>query len=184
MFTRRSDRIADAVRLLVAGVAVAANPTLLSALRSAPSAYDALKKLAAAPPSSVGRLAETLAGEARATFAATGELPPDADLLYVQMVEIGMVGAPEIIAAGMDAGAVAEAMLGKLTDPEHRSGPMTGLFRALTVPVLERLLADKDFAADLTPAFMRESWRTSRAWTSSSTRLSRGSAAFRPRWRR
>ncbi len=43
----------------------------------------------------------------------------------------------------MDAGAVTEAMLGKLTDPEHRSGPMLALFRALTVPALARLLADK-----------------------------------------
>jgi tetratricopeptide (TPR) repeat protein len=155
MLTPRTDRIADAVRLLAAGVAVATDPTLRSALKSAPWAYDALKRIAAAPPSSVGRLAETLAGAARATFAATRDLPPDADELYVQMVEIGMVGAPEIVAAGMDAGAVAEAMLGKLTDPEHRSGPMVALFRALTVPVLERLLADKAFAADLTPAFMR-----------------------------
>ena len=37
-----------------------------------------------------------------------------------------MVGAPEIVAQGMDAAAVTEAMLGKLTDPEHRRGPMIG----------------------------------------------------------
>ncbi|MFO1144221.1 MAG: hypothetical protein U1E59_17950 [Amaricoccus sp.] len=44
MFHARSDRIADAVRLLAAGVAVAADPALLSALKSAgrrrPEALD------------------------------------------------------------------------------------------------------------------------------------------------
>ena len=152
VFNAKSDRITDAVRLLAAVGAVAADPTLLSALKSGPSAYDALKKIAAAPPPSVARLADTLAAEARALFAATRDLPPDADVLYVQMVETGMVGAPEIIAARMEAAAVTEAMVARLTDPEHRSGPMLALFRALTTPTLRRLLADKAFAADLTPA--------------------------------
>ncbi len=152
VFNAKSDRITDAVRLLAAVGAVAADPTLLSALKSAPSAYDALKKIAAAPPPSVARLADTLAAEARALFAATRDLPPDADVLYVQMVEAGMVEAPEIIAARMEALAVTEAMVARLTDPEHRTGPMLALFRALTKPTLRRLLADKAFAADLTPA--------------------------------
>ena len=59
------------------------------------------------------------------------------------MVKLGMAGAPEIVAQGMDAEAVAEAMLGKLTDREHTSGPTVALFRALTVPTLQRLLADR-----------------------------------------
>jgi hypothetical protein len=155
MFNARSDRIADAVRLLVAGVAVAADPTLMSALKTAPSAYDALKKLAAAPPASVGRLAEALAADARTVFAARGDLPKDADLLYLQMVEIGLVEATEIVAAGMDEIEVTRAMLSKLTDREHKSTQMVKLFEELTVPPMKRLLADKAFAADLTPAFMK-----------------------------
>ena len=39
MFIGRSNRIADAVRLLAAVGAVAADPSLLSTLKSAPSAY-------------------------------------------------------------------------------------------------------------------------------------------------
>ncbi len=71
------------------------------------------------------------------------------------MVVVGLVGPAEIVAAGMDAAATTEAMLARLTDPEHRAPAMQGLFRALTTPTLTTLLADKGFAADLTPAFMR-----------------------------
>ena len=143
MFSQKSDRIADAVRLLAAVGAVMADPTLLGTLRSGPAAYDALKKIAAAPPSSVGRLAETLAKEARRLFEATRELPDDAEIYYGQMVEIGLVTPAEIVGGRMNAAAVTEAMLAKLKLPEHRTAPMQTLFRELTTPTLARLLADK-----------------------------------------
>ena len=72
------------------------------------------------------------------------------------MVEAGLVATPEIVAADMDARAVVEAMLGKLTAPEHRTVPMLALYRAVTTPTLVRLLADKAFADDLRAAFMAE----------------------------
>ncbi len=71
------------------------------------------------------------------------------------MVAIGLVTPAEIVGSRMDAAAVTEAMLAKLKLPEHRAAPMQTLFRKLTTPTLARLLADKAFAADLTPAFMR-----------------------------
>jgi tetratricopeptide (TPR) repeat protein len=156
VLNRKTDRIADAVRLLGALGAVVADPTLLSAIKAGPGGYDALKRLAAAPPQAVARLSDDLAARARALFDATRELPADADVLYLQMVEAGLVAAPEIVAAGMDAHAVTEAMVAKLTEREHRTGAMLDLFRRLTEPALRRVLADNAFADDLRAAFMAE----------------------------
>jgi hypothetical protein len=50
MFSRTSDRIADAARLMAAAAAMAGDPTLLSALKSGPGAYDALKRFLADAP--------------------------------------------------------------------------------------------------------------------------------------
>jgi len=88
-------------------------------------------------------------------FAALPEKPRDAEALYLQMVEAGLPDPARIMADRMDAGAVTEGMLAGLTEREHRDPAMQALFRVLTRPALERLLADKAFAADLTPAFMR-----------------------------
>jgi tetratricopeptide (TPR) repeat protein len=156
MFGRGSDRIAEAARLMAAAVALVADPTLLSALKAGTGAYDALKKLLAEAPPGVARLADDLGAEARARFEATHDLPPDAAELYAQMVEVGILAAPNIVAAGMNAEGVTAAMIAKLTDPAHRSGPMLALFRAVTVPVLRRALADNRFADDLRAAFMSE----------------------------
>lgn len=73
-----TERIKQSVRLLAALGSVAANPTLLSALKTGPSARDALKALVAQPPPAVARLTDDFAVEAQAVFSATRDLPPDA----------------------------------------------------------------------------------------------------------
>ncbi|PJN95997.1 hypothetical protein CNY89_05165 [Amaricoccus sp. HAR-UPW-R2A-40] len=149
------DKISEAVRILAALVGVAEDPTLLSALKAGPGLRDSLKKIAASPPASFARLAEDLGRSGSAVFAALPEKPRDAEVLYLQMVEAGLPDPARIMADRMDAAAVTEGMLAGLTEREHRDPAMQALFRALTRPALERLLADKAFAADLTPAFMR-----------------------------
>ena len=149
------DKITEAVRILAALVGVAQNPTLLSALKAGPVLRDSLKKIAASPPASFARLAEDLGQSGATVFASLREKPRDAEVLYLQMVEAGLPHPARIMADRMDAAAVTEGMLAGLTEREHRDPAMQALFRALTQPALERLLADKAFAADLTPAFMR-----------------------------
>ena len=149
-----ADRIVDAVRLLAAMGAVAADPSTPSAVKAGPSIYDTIRKIAAKPPASVARLSASLAAQARAHFEATHDVPRHADRLYAQMVDDGLVTPAEIVAARMDAAAVTEAMLAKLTGVEQRAAPMQALFRTLTQPTLSRLLTDKNLAADLTPAPM------------------------------
>lgn len=155
MVSHRSDRIADAVRLLAACAAAAADATAMRLLGSGPGVCDGLKMLAAAPPPGIERLAGELAAAARAQFAAARDAPPDAEALYLQMVEAGLLTPAEITACGADAAALAEAMLGKLTDREHRSDPMPTLFCSVTTAVLTRLFADRNLAADLTPGFLQ-----------------------------
>ena len=149
------DKITEAVRILAALVGVAQDPTLLSALKAGPGLRDSLKKLAASPPASFARLAEDLGQSASTVFAGLREKPRDAEVLYLQMVEAGLPDPARIMANRMVAASVTEGMLAGLTEREHRDPAMQALFRALTQPALERLLADKAFAADLTPAFMR-----------------------------
>lgn len=149
------DKITEGVRIIAALAGVAQDPTLLSALKAGPGLLDSLKKIAARPPTSFARLGEDLGRSAAAIFAALPEKPPHAEMLYLQMVEEGLSDPAEIMAERMDAAAITEAMLARLTEPEHRAPEMQALFLALTQPTLERLLADKSFAAALNPAFMR-----------------------------
>lgn len=146
------EKIIEAFRLLTACIGTAADPSLLAAAKAGPGILDSIRKLAASPPANYVRMADTLAEQAARTLAALPEKPQDADVLYVQMVELSLPDPAGIMADRMDAAAITQSMLAKLTAPEYR--PMATLFRALTQPALERLLSDKDFAAGLMPAFM------------------------------
>lgn len=152
MLARRTDRLANAVRLLVAMGGFTASPSPKSGL----DVYDAIRRIAAQPPPSLEAQARSLTDAAREVFAGFRDAPPNADALYAQMVEAGLLTPAEIVSAGMDARSVTAAMVAKLTDPAHLVGAMPHLFTAITVPTFEPLLASKDYAADLTPAFMAD----------------------------
>ncbi len=156
MFTRQTDTIGNAVRLLVAmgGFASAPGP------RSGVAAYDAIRRLATRPPASFALLAAELTEAARATFTGFRDAPPDADVLFAQMTETGLLTPAEITAAGMDPTACTAAMQGKLWNPAHTTGEMPRLFAAITTTALARLLASPEIAADLTPAFMADILQT------------------------
>lgn len=149
MFSSSTDHIANAAKLLTASAAFAANPGLKSGL----SVYDAAKRVWRSPPKGLARMAteiETLGNAALKGFA--HDLPDDAPVLFEQMVTASLPDAAEIAACQMNADLLAARMLAGLSDPEHLRAPMPALFSAITVPALTRLLASKDFAADLTPA--------------------------------
>ncbi|WP_422040011.1 hypothetical protein [Roseibium sp.] len=163
MFNRQANNIANAVRLLVAMSGMLSAPGLKSGL----GVFDTIRKVAARPPKSLTTMADELDRAARTVFDSFRELPVDADIRFVQMVEIGLLTPAEITEAGMDAEACAGAMLAKLkdeTDPsrELRHAGMQSVFRAIVEPTLGRLFRTKEYAADLTPAFMTDMLQTAR----------------------
>lgn len=163
MFNRQANNIANAVRLLVAMSGMLSAPGLKSGL----GVFDTMRKVAARPPKSLATMAAELDRVAQKVFEGSRELPDDADIRFVQMVEIGLLTPAEITEAGMDAQACAGAMLAKLkdeTDPsrELRHAEMQSVFRAIVEPTLDRLFRTKEYAADLTPAFMADMLQTAR----------------------
>ena len=161
MQTRQTENFANAVRLLVAMGGFVSAPGPKTGL----SVYNAIRKIAARPPKSLKTMADELTEAARAAFSRFPDTRRDADLLFVQMVEVGLLTPQEIAAEGMDAAACTRAMLAKLTDKTDPTGEMrrTGmrrLFADITLTTLTPLLGTKEYAADLTPAYMAESLQT------------------------
>ncbi|MFD3191105.1 hypothetical protein ACFMPD_12630 [Sedimentitalea sp. HM32M-2] len=150
------DPIGNSIRLIIAVGGFAAKPGLLTGLRSGVSVLDTLKEMAATPPPALSRLANDLTETARIRFKNTPNLPKDAEVLFGQMVEQGLPDAQEIIAANLRAATICEGMLAKLDQVEHTRAPMPTLFRNVTVPALEAVLAEKSFTEDLMPAWMAE----------------------------
>ncbi|MEX0317607.1 MAG: hypothetical protein AB3N21_06635 [Ruegeria sp.] len=161
MQTRQTENLANAVRLLVAMGGFVSAPGPKTGL----SVYDAIRKIAARPPKSLKTMADELTEAAGTAFARFPDTPRDADILFVQMVEVGLLTPQEIAAEGMDAAACTRAMLAKFTDKTDPTGEMrrTGmrtLFADITQATLAPLLGTKEYAADLTPAYMAESLQT------------------------
>ncbi|MEO9514154.1 MAG: tetratricopeptide repeat protein [Paracoccaceae bacterium] len=80
------------------------------------------------------------------------DLPRDAPLLFDQMVTATLPDAAAITAHQMNAARVAKDMRDQLKDRDHRQAPMPDLFVDIVTAAFEKLFAEKDFAADLTPA--------------------------------
>lgn len=158
MLHERTDNVANAVRLIVAMAGFASAPGAKTGL----TLYDTIRKFAARPPKSLATISDRLTLNAEDVFAKTHDAPTDADVLFFQMVEIGLLSPAEITSSGMDPSACVEAMLSKLsdkTDPtgEMRRPGMRRVFSAIAKPALSEVLADKLYVAELTPAYMAES---------------------------
>lgn len=150
-----SNSILNGVKLVIALGGFAEKPRMLEILKACASVEKVLREVLRDQPASMSSLAAILERDAQETFHGFAQdLPVDASVLYEQMVLVGLPGAIDIIASDMNAEQVVSAMLICHSDPEHRKPSMQALFRAITEPTLARLLADKSFADDLTPAFM------------------------------
>ncbi|MCO8145574.1 hypothetical protein NHN26_10085 [Rhodovulum tesquicola] len=145
----------NAIRLIVAIGGFAARPDLLGGLKAGVEIHDLARGMLARMPPGLKTMADDLTAEAEAIFGAMAhELPPDAPILFEQMVEIALPDPQQIVADGMDAERIVATMLARLTQIEHTRAPMPDLFRAIVTPAFARLLESPSFADDLTPAFM------------------------------
>ncbi|MFN3148039.1 MAG: hypothetical protein ACE368_23780 [Paracoccaceae bacterium] len=79
----------------------------------------------------------------------------DRAILIPQMIEAGLPDPETIVDSGLDAAALTERMVDRLTFPEHRSDASLSAFRRVVTPVLERLLSDQGFISALAPAYQR-----------------------------
>lgn len=153
MFSSRTDRVRDAAKLLTAAIAFGTSP----GVKSGTSLYDAAKKLAGKPPKGLKAMGERMGDLATEVFEGfRHDLPEDADIRLAQMIEISLPSAELITANRMNGPLIAEAMVGKLSDASHLAQPIPDLFRDVVTPVLRELCNDKDFTADLTPAYMAQ----------------------------
>jgi hypothetical protein len=78
------------------------------------------------------------------------DAPPDAAVLYAQMLEFSAPKATDISGSALNADTLALHMVEQLEDPEHKS--MRDLFVLLTSAALKPLLADPDFVEQIKPA--------------------------------
>lgn len=147
MLTRRTDNIANAVRLLVAmgGLATA------SGLKSALDVYEAI--VANRPPKRLATLADFLTADARQLLQEYPDAPTDAALLYEQTVRASLLTPIEVVDALMDPATCVSAMLYKLRDTEHAKGGMPDLFTKITEPALRRF-----FLGDYLPCKLTCVW--------------------------
>ncbi|SFI49759.1 tetratricopeptide repeat protein [Jannaschia pohangensis] len=148
--------VAASVKLLAAALAFAEAP----GLKSGHSVYDAATKLLKAKPKRLTALAGDLTHAAETLFADFPDTPPDAAALFSQMVEATLPDAPALAKAKLDPATACDAMLGKLTDPEHLRAPMPDLFRDLVTPTLTAMLGNRDVIADIEPALWAEVLQT------------------------
>ena len=149
MFSSPTDHIANAAKLLTASAAFVASP----GLKSGASIYDAAKKVFKAPPQGLTSVANEITDLANGVFQGFArDLPGDAPVLFEQMVAATLPDAAIITKHQMNATKVAKDMRNRLKDKDHQREPMPDLFVAIVAPAFEKLFADKDFAADLTPA--------------------------------
>lgn len=161
MFYRTTDNIAKAMQLLVAMGDFVSAPGAKTGL----GVYNSIRKIATHPPRSLTTMARSLTAAAEKTFANWHSAPQNADILFVQMVDVGLLTPDEITAAGMNAEACTVAMLSKIDDQsdptgEMRSAGMSALFKTIVTPALEPLLQSKEYSSDLTPAFMAQTLQT------------------------
>ena len=97
MFIRQKDNLANGIRLLVAMSGFVSAPSPKSGL----AVYDAIRKIAARPPKSLATMADELTEAARTALTRALDAPKDADILFVQMVEAGLLTPQEITANSM-----------------------------------------------------------------------------------
>ena len=110
--------IRNATRLLIAVGGFAAGPGLLAGLKAGLSVADTVKAMWAKAPPALNGLADDLAREAEELFAAWPDRPPDADILFGQMVALGLPSADDIVSCALKPDALCDLMLARLTAPE------------------------------------------------------------------
>lgn len=152
----RKERIDNAARLLSAAFGFANQPGLKSAL----SVYDTAKQLLKKSPPSIRTLADDLTQEAVSTYQEVAaqwhhELPDDADILFVQMIEATLPDRDMLVAYDKNPTRIAAAMRAKLSETDQLRAPMPDVFEQIMRKVLIPLCKSTVIGAELTEPYMQ-----------------------------
>lgn len=148
----RTQIVADALRLIAAVGSFATSTTLLSGLSNAATLHDAARKLALESPPELEAIADALLVEAETLLEQFRELPPDAEILLIQMARETRVTPETLLDADLDPARIADALTAPLsTYPAE----MRQLFNSIAQATMTRLLTPKA-TAELQTRIMAE----------------------------
>lgn len=133
---------------LIAGAGVAGASALTTG-------YLSYREISKRLPAGTKRLAEELGSELQKKLAEPG-LNDDTRRLIPQMIEASLPSPQRVMEAGHDSAALVEMMVARLTDKEQRNPDHIGPFKRIVGHLLEKLLADPQFANELAPAFRKQ----------------------------
>lgn len=149
------DRIAHSANMLVCIGGLASATGLIAGAGAAVSGYLSYREIRKRLPAGAKGLADELGKELAARLAEPG-LNEDTRRLIPQMIEASLPSPQRVMEAGHDGAALVEMMAARLTDREHKRPDHLAPFRRIVGQLLDRLLADTQFADELAPAFRRQ----------------------------
>ncbi|WP_223476263.1 tetratricopeptide repeat protein [Oricola indica] len=149
------DSIAHSANLLVCIGGLASATGMIAGAGAAVGGFLSYREISKRLPAATKRLAEELGSELQKKLAEPG-LNDDTRRLIPQMIEASLPSPQRIMEAGHDSAALVEMMAARLTDKEHSNPDHIGPFKRIVGHLLERLLADPQFANELAPAFRKQ----------------------------
>ncbi len=148
----KPQKIVDAAGLFVASLAFWKKPGIQASL----DVYEAAEKLLRMPPVSIKTLADAFEKSAHDAIAyLTAEGVVDAEVRIAQMISATLPDDSFIVANRMDPDAVTQAMVARLSAPEHLLPPLPIVFADIIRPVLKEALEGDSFATELNAAYMK-----------------------------
>jgi hypothetical protein len=149
------DSIAHSANLLVCIGGLASATGLIAGAGAAVGGFLSYREISKRLPAGTKPLANALASELQKKLAEPG-LNDDTRRLIPQMIEASLPSPQRVMEAGHDSAALVDMMAARLTDKEHSNPDHIGPFKRIVGHLLERLLADPQFADELAPAFRKQ----------------------------
>ncbi|MEM6636207.1 MAG: hypothetical protein AAF667_09970 [Pseudomonadota bacterium] len=152
--------IREAIRLITIWGGAASKGDALSILGAGAKTYDSLSALWGQTPPSLQSLAEDLETAAQDILAAYPDTPPDAEVHYAQMLEIGLPDPQSMAALNLDGARMAQDMLERIRNASHAEAAhtrdaMPDLFLKITAPLLDGLVTHRSVFDELKPHAIR-----------------------------
>ncbi|MGC9420516.1 MAG: hypothetical protein ACP5EN_16255 [Rhodovulum sp.] len=153
----KSGDYAKTGKLIVTVAAVAVAPTGLAAVGAGLDGYLHLHEILVGRTPDLARLsAETGRKFDKALRAKRFDKPAGARTLLPQMLDCALPRGDDFVAHGLDHHAILDALVARLTDPEHTRPEMIAAFRALYGPLLSEVCNDPRLKQALDPALVRD----------------------------
>lgn len=152
----RINDLAHSATLLVSIAGCAADPTGLTLTGAVATGTLSLTNIFKANTPEAKKLVRDITAELEQGLAnPTFHMPAEGRRLLPQMIEKALPNPAEIVGQNLNVDTLLDVMLGKLTDPAHRTANMAAAFCNLLRPSLTRLMDDQTFVTSLAPLIAR-----------------------------